>query len=69
MEEQGIVIAGPLSKLARAQLKAEKEKERLEYIDHVEKASPAAKVVIKYWLLRTRFLRNLRNQVASYIRS
>lgn len=54
--------------MIRDQLKAEKEKERLNYVEHVRTATPASRLIIKYWLLRTKMLRSLRLQLMSYIR-
>ena len=51
-----------------AKQKAEKEKERLMYVEHVREATPASRLIVKYWLLRTRMLRKLRTQLMHYIK-
>lgn len=53
----------------RLRLKEEKKEEMQRYKLHVMRASPAAKLIVKYWLLRSNFLRKLRTQCNSYIRS
>ena len=52
----------------REKIKEAHEKDRKGYIEHVKRASPAAKLIVKYWLLRSRFLRLIRSQISWLIR-
>lgn len=44
----------------RLRIKEDKKEEMQRYKLHVMRASPAAKLIVKYWLLRSNFLRKLR---------
>jgi hypothetical protein len=56
-------------KEVKERIKQDIEQDKINYAAHIKKQSPVSVAIVKYWLMRTRFLNVLRTQLSIVIRN